>query len=126
MLDLKTWVRAAGAVLFGICAGTAMAQAPAQAPVKVGFVYVSPIGDAERVIRELAQSGNAIIITTSFGYMNPTEKVAKGFPKTDFMHATGYKMGPNMGNYNARFYEGRYLTGVIAGKMTKSNILGYV
>jgi len=139
----------------------AIAQAPAQTPVKVGFVYVSPISDAgwtfqhdqgrkqmeqalgskvqskyvenvaegadaERVIRELAQSGNTIIFTTSFGYMNPTEKVAKQFPKNDFMHATGYKMGPNMGNYNARFYEGRYLTGVIAGKMTKSNILGYV
>jgi len=82
--------------------------------------------DAERVIRELAQSGNDIIFTTSFGYMNPTEKVSKQFPKIKFAHATGYKTGPNFANYNARFYEGRYLTGVIAGKMTKTNVLGYV
>ena len=121
MLDRKAWMRAAGAcagaVLLGALAGTGIAQAPAQTPVKVGFVYVSPIGDAgwtfqhdqgrkqmeaalgnkvqtkyvdkvdegadaERVIRELAQSGNTIIFTTSFGYMNPTEKVAKAFPKT--------------------------------------------
>ena len=72
------------------------------------------------MIRELAQSGNKIIFTTSFGYMNYTEKVAKQFPKVTFMHATGYKTGPNFGIYNARFYEGRYLTGVIAGKMTKT------
>jgi simple sugar transport system substrate-binding protein len=121
----------AGAALLVAGAGTGVAQTPAKEPVKVGFVYVSPIGDAgwtfqhdqgrkqmeaalgnkvqtkyvdkveegadaERVIRELAQSGNTIIFTTSFGYMNPTEKVAKAFPKTDFMHATGYKMGPNI------------------------------
>jgi simple sugar transport system substrate-binding protein len=85
----------------------------------------SPKGpDAERVIRELAQSGNDIIFTTSFGYMNPTEKVAKQFPKVKFAHATGYKTGPNMANYNARFYEGRYLTGVIAGKMTEDQRAG--
>ncbi len=58
--------------------------------------------------------------------MNYMEKVSKQFPKVTFMHATGYKTGPNFGIYNARFYEGRYLNGVIAGKMTKSNILGYV
>ena len=82
--------------------------------------------DAERVIRELAQSGCRVVFTTSFGYMNYTEKVAKQFPQVTFMHATGYKRGPNFGTYNARFYEGRYLTGVIAGRMTKSNVLGYV
>ena len=123
----------------------AAAQAPAAAaPYKIGFVYVSPIGDAgwtyqhdlgrkemekalagkvvskyvesvpegadaERVIRELAQSGNQIIFTTSFGYMNPTLKVAKSYPKTNFEHATGYKTDANVGIYNARFYEGRYL-----------------
>jgi basic membrane protein A len=135
--------------------------AGADAPVKVGFIYVSPIGDAgwtfqhdsgrkemekalagkvttkfvesvpegadaERVIRELAQSGNKIIFTTSFGYMNPTLKVAKQFPNTDFEHATGYKTDKNVGIYNARFYEGRYLAGIVAGRMTKSNIGGYV
>ena len=96
---------------------------------KVTTKYVEnvPEGpDAERVIREMAQSGCKVIFTTSFGYMNYTEKVAKAFPKVIFMHATGYKSGPNMGTYNARFYEGRYLAGVVAGKMTKSNVLGYV
>jgi simple sugar transport system substrate-binding protein len=58
--------------------------------------------------------------------MNPMLKVSKQFPDTAFVHATGYKMGKNMGLYNARFYEGRYLTGVIAGEVTKSNVLGYV
>ena len=76
--------------------------------------------DAERVIRELAQSGCKVVFATSFGYMNYMEKVSKQFPKVTFMHATGYKTGPNFGIYNARFYEGRYLNGVIAGKMTKS------
>jgi basic membrane protein A len=96
---------------------------------KVTTRYVENVAegaDAERVIRELAQSGCRVVFTTSFGYMNYTEKVAKQFPKVIFMHATGYKTGPNLGTYNARFYEGRYLNGVIAGRMTKSNVLGYV
>ncbi len=130
-------------------------------PLKVGFVYVSPIGDAgwtyqhelgrqhlekvfgdkvetnfiesvpegadaERVIRELAASGYKVIFTTSFGYMNPTLKVAKHFPNVVFEHATGYKRADNVGTYLARFYEGRYLAGIVAGKMTKSNTIGYV
>ena len=95
--------------------------------VTTKFVENVPEGsDAERVIRELAQGGCRVVFTTSFGYMNYTEKVAKQFPKVIFMHATGYKTGPNLGIYNARFYEGRYLSGVVAGKMTKSNVLGYV
>ena len=137
------------------------AQPKAGEPLKIGFVYVSPIGDAgwtyqhdigrkemekalggkvtskyiesvpegadaERVIRELAQSGHTLIFTTSFGYMNPTEKVAKQFPKHMFDHATGYKSGKNLGTYNARFYEGRYLAGIVAGRMTKTNTAGYV
>jgi basic membrane protein A len=96
---------------------------------KVATKYVESVpegADAERVIRDLAASGHGAIFATSFGYMNYMEKVAKSFPKVAFLHATGYKMGPNLGIYNARFYEGRYLTGVVAGKMTKSNILGYV
>ena len=96
---------------------------------KVTTKYVENVpegSDAERVIRELAQGGCKVVFTTSFGYMNYTEKVAKQYPKVIFMHATGYKTGPNLGIYNARFYEGRYLAGVIAGKMTKSNVLGYV
>ncbi|MEQ9346782.1 MAG: BMP family ABC transporter substrate-binding protein [Thalassospira sp.] len=91
------------------------------------FVESVPEGaDAERVIRQLAQTGHNLIFTTSFGYMNPTEKVAKQFPNVKFEHATGYKRADNLSTYAARFYEGRYVAGVIAGKMTKSNIVGYV
>jgi simple sugar transport system substrate-binding protein len=97
------------------------------AKVQTKYVEKVPEGaDAERVIRDLAQSGNKLIFTTSFGYMNPTIKVAKQFPKTYFEHATGYKTEANVGIYNARFYEGRYLAGIVAGKMTKSNVAGYV
>lgn len=133
----------------------------ADEPLKVGFVYVSPIGDAgwtwqqdigrkqmeealgdrvtsqyvenvpegadaERVIRDLAQQGNKLIFTTSFGYMNPTIKVARQFPDVKFVHSTGYKTAPNVATTNARFYESRYLAGIIAGKMTKTNLAGYV
>jgi basic membrane protein A and related proteins len=131
------------------------------APTKIGFVYVSPVGDAgwtfqhdlgrkemekalggqvtsqvvenvpegadaERVIREMANSGCKAVFTTSFGYMNPTLKVAPAFPDVKFYHATGYKTAKNVGIYNARFYEGRYLCGVVAGKMTKTHVAGYV
>jgi simple sugar transport system substrate-binding protein len=82
--------------------------------------------DAERVIRKLATDGNKLIFTTSFGYMNPTLKVAAQFPKTMFDHATGYKRAANMGTYSARFYEGRYISGIIAGHMSKSAVIGYV
>ncbi len=81
--------------------------------------------DAERVITELAQK-NDMIFTTSFGYMDPTLNVAKKFPKVIFEHATGYKTGDNMGNYQTRQYQPRYLAGIVAGKMTKTNLLGYV
>ncbi len=95
--------------------------------VKTTFVEsVSEGADAERVIRQLASSGHDVIFTTSFGYMNPTLKVAKKFPKVKFEHATGYKRAKNVSTYSARFYEGRAILGTIAGKMTKSNIIGYV
>lgn len=135
--------------------------AHAAGPLKVAFVYVSPVGDAgwtfqhelgrravdaalgtavktsfvanveegadaERVIRKLATDGNDMIFTTSFGYMNPTLKVAPQFPRIKFEHATGYKRAANVGTYSARFYEGRYATGVLAGRMSKSGIMGYV
>jgi len=147
-------------VLLACMAGFSMA-AVAGDKLKVGFVYVSPVGDAgwtyqhdqgrlaleknlgdkvetkfiesvpegqeaERVIRDLAKSGYDLIFTTSFGYMNPTLKVAKMFPNKYFEHSTGYKTAKNVGTYMCRFYEGRYLTGIVAGKMTKSNTLGYV
>lgn len=95
--------------------------------VKSSYVESVPEGsDAERVIRQLAADGNKLIFTTSFGFMNPTLKVAKAFPNTDFEHATGYKMAKNVGIYQARTWEGAYMLGVLAGKMTKSNILGFV
>jgi simple sugar transport system substrate-binding protein len=144
---------AAAAQLWGI--------ALAEEPLKVGFIYVGPVGDAgwtyahdqgrkalekefgpkvkttyvesvpegadtERVLRQLVADGNKVIFTTSFGYMNATVKVAQSNPNVVFEHATGYKTAKNLGVYEARFYEGAYLLGVVAGKMTKSNTLGFI
>jgi len=137
------------------------APSAAQDQLKIGFVYVSPVGsagwtyqhdlgrqhiektygakiktsfvesvpegaDAERVIRRLAQEGNRLIFTTSFGYMDPTVKVAKTFPKVTFEHATGYKTDKNVATYIIKFEEGRYLAGLVAGKMSKTGKAGYV
>ena len=102
-------------------------KAVEEAGFKTTFVENVPeSADAERVLRQLASSGHDIIFTTSFGYMNPTNKVAKEFPNVKFEHATGYKEHPNVATYAARFYEGRTILGTIAGTMTKSNIIGYV
>jgi simple sugar transport system substrate-binding protein len=130
-------------------------------PLKVGYVYVGPVGDggwtfahdlgrkevekkfgpkvqttyvenvpestdAERVIRDLAAKGHSIIFTTSFGYMDPTLKVAKSFPKVTFYHATGFKSAPNVHIYNTRMYEPAYLAGVVAGHVSKKGVLGFV
>lgn len=95
--------------------------------VETSYVENVPEGpDAARVVRELARKGNEIIFTTSFGYMDPTLKVAKEFPDVKFEHITGYKRSPNMATGNIRFYEGRYVQGVVAGMMTKSNKIGYI
>jgi basic membrane protein A and related proteins len=97
------------------------------AKVQTRYVENVPEGpDAERVIRDLASEGHQLIFTTSFGYMEPTLKVAKDFPKIAFEHVSGYKSAPNVGTVNARFYEGRYLAGMIAGKMSTSGVTGYV
>ncbi|WP_281856055.1 BMP family ABC transporter substrate-binding protein [Litoreibacter halocynthiae] len=82
--------------------------------------------DAERVITQMALSGADLIFTTSFGYMDPTNAVAAKFPKVKFEHATGYKRADNVSTYSARFYEGRAVQGHIAGKMTKTNKVGYI
>ena len=137
------------------------AAAPAADKLKIGFVYVSPIGDggwtfqhelgrkaiqekfgdkietsmvesvpesadAERVIRDMAGQGNKLIFGTTFGYMEPMLKVAADHPDVKFEHATGYKTAENMRTYDSRTYEGAYMAGVIAGKMTQSNTLGVV
>ncbi|MGH6639300.1 MAG: BMP family ABC transporter substrate-binding protein [Polaromonas sp.] len=133
--------------------------APAKAPLKIGFVYVTPVteagwvhqhdegrkavdaalgaqvktsyvenvaegADAERVIRDLASQGHQLIFTPSFGYMEPTLKVAKDFPAVKFESITGYKTAANVAVANARYYEGRYLAGIAAGRLASS--AGYV
>ena len=82
--------------------------------------------DAERAITQMALSGADIIFTTSFGYMDPTLNVAAKFPDVKFEHATGFKRADNVSVYSARFYEGRAIQGHIAGKMTKTNKIGYI
>ncbi|NNF71435.1 MAG: BMP family ABC transporter substrate-binding protein [Rhodobacteraceae bacterium] len=149
---------AAGAAALSL---SGAAFAAGHEPVKVGFVYVGPIGDggwtyehdqgrlaveehfgdkvetifqenvpegadAERAMTQMALQGADLIFTTSFGYMDPTINVAARFPDVKFEHATGYKRADNVSTYSARFYEGRAIQGHIAGKMTKSNIIGYV
>ena len=152
-------------ILVGMAAAAAVAftsfGAMAEDKLKVGFVYVGPVGDhgwtyqhdqgrlaleeamgdkiettfienvaegpdAERVIRRMAEEGHGLIYTTSFGYMNPTIKVAKKFPDVKFEHATGYKQADNVATYSARFYEGRYVIGKMAGHMSKTGVVGYV
>jgi len=95
--------------------------------IQTTFVEKVPEGaDAERVIRDLAAQGNKIIFATSFGFMEAMLKVAAEFPDVKFEHATGYKTAPNMRIYDASFYQDTYMAGVIAGKMTKTNTLGFV
>jgi basic membrane protein A len=154
----------------GIAAGTALAlsalvagagPAAAQEPLKIGFVYVGPIGDfgwsyrhnqgrlaveaalgdkvettfvesvkegpdAERVIQQLVDAGDTLIFTTSFGFMDATMAVAELNPEVKFEHATGIRRADNVATYAARFYEGRFVQGVIAAKMSKTGIGCYV
>ena len=152
------------AALAAACCFLSLTLAQAEAakpPLKIGFVYVTPLSetgwvhqhdegrkaveaalgskvkttyvenvpegaDAERVIRDLARQGNTLIFTPSFGYMEPTLKVAKEFPDVKFESITGYKTASNVATANARYYEGRYLAGIAAGRMTKTAVAGYV
>lgn len=151
---LATGAGAAAAAALGM-------PALAQDKLKVGFVYVGPIGDggwtyqhdqgrlaveeaygdrvetiyqesvpegadAERVLTQMALGGAGLIFTTSFGFMDPTINVAAKFPDVKFEHATGYKRADNVATYDARFYEGRAVIGHIAGRMTKTNKIGYI
>ena len=96
--------------------------------VEIAWQESVPEGaDAERVLTQMALTGCKIIFTTSFGYMDATNAVAAKFPDVKFEHATGYKRdSANVSTYNARFYEGRAIQGTIAGRMTKSNKIGYI
>ncbi len=154
----------AAAAAFGFAAmfpGTIPDAKSAEGKLKVGFIYLGPVGDfgwtyqhevgrqglvkdmgdkidttylenvpegpdAERSIEQLVRAGNRLIFTTSFGYMDPTVKVAKKYPRVNFEHATGYKREKNVATYSGRFYEGRYIQGQIAAKMSKSGVLGYI
>ena len=95
--------------------------------VQTSFMESVPEGaDSERVINQLAAQGNKIIFTTSFGYMDPTINVAKKFPDITFLHCSGFKTAENVGTYFGRMYEARYVTGIVAGKTTKTNTIGFV
>jgi simple sugar transport system substrate-binding protein len=153
--------RRLAAVAALILSGAVFSSAHAADKLKVGFIYLGPIGDlgwtyqhelarqalvkefgdkiettylenvpegpdAERAIEQLARAGNKLIFTTSFGYMEPTLKVAKKYPNVHFEHATGYKRDKNMSTYSSRWYQGRYIQGQIAAKMSKSGVLGYI
>ncbi|MEH2218558.1 MAG: BMP family ABC transporter substrate-binding protein [Nostoc sp.] len=102
-------------------------EANLQDKVKTTFVEnVNEDAEAEKVIRQLALDGNKLIFATSFGYMNPTIKVAKDYSDVIFEDCAGYKRAANIGTYLGRIEEPRYLTGMIAGKMTKSNVVGFI
>jgi basic membrane protein A and related proteins len=95
--------------------------------VETQFVENVPEGpDAERALERFARSGCKLVFSTSFGFMDPTVKIAEKFPDVKFEHATGYKSGPNLATYNSRFYEGRYIQGKIAGKMSQKGVAGYI
>ena len=96
---------------------------------KVVTTFVEKVpesADAERVIRDMVAQGNKLVFGTTFGYMEPMLKVAADNKGVKFEHATGYKTAENLRTYDSRTYEGAYMAGVIAGKMTKTNTLGVV
>jgi simple sugar transport system substrate-binding protein len=94
--------------------------------VETAFVENVPEADSERAIERMARDGCNIIFTTSFGFMEPTLKVAKKFKDVKFEHATGYKTADNVATYNAKFHEGRYVIGQMAAKVSKSGSAGYI
>ncbi|MEM7347996.1 MAG: BMP family ABC transporter substrate-binding protein, partial [Chloroflexota bacterium] len=95
--------------------------------VETAFIELVPEGpEAERVIRDFAQKGFDLVITTSFGYMDPTITVAQEFPDVQFVHVSGFKNADNVSNIFGRMYQPRYLSGLAAGAATESNIVGYV
>ena len=94
--------------------------------IKTAYIESVPEGpDAARVIRQYAMQGYKVIFATSFGYMDPMLEVARDFPNVYFEHCSGFKTAPNMSTYFGRMYQPRYLSGIVAGKATKTNIIGY-
>jgi basic membrane protein A and related proteins len=97
------------------------------ADIETAFIENVPEGpEAERVIRDFAQRGFDLVVTTSFGFMDPTITVAQEFPNTWFIHVSGYKTADNVSTIFGRMYQPRYLSGLVAGSATESNIIGYV
>jgi basic membrane protein A len=94
---------------------------------KTSFVEnVNEGSDSARVLTQFAEMGFNLIFATSYGYMDPCAEVAKKYPNAVFMHCSGSKKSENMTNYFGRMYQARYLTGIVAGRMTKTSIIGYV
>ena len=107
--------------------GRLMLQEALGDQVETTYIESVPEGpDAARIIRQYAQEGYDVIFTTSFGYMDPTLEVAGEFPDVYFEHCSGYQTAENMSTYFGRMYQPRYLSGIVAGMMTESNIIGYV
>jgi basic membrane protein A and related proteins len=150
-----------GATAFASALPAAIRPARAADPLKVGFIYIGPIGDfgwsyqhdvarkaaaehfgdaikttyvenvaegpdSEKVLNDLANQGHKLIFATSFGFMNYVLNSARKHPTVFYEHATGYKHAANVSDYNIRFYQGRYVQGVIAGKLSKAGLAGYV
>jgi simple sugar transport system substrate-binding protein len=106
--------------------GRLAAEATLGDKIKTTYVESATESDVERILLNFAKDGYKLIFTTSFGFMNPTIKAAGTLPGVAFEHATGYKMADNVGVYHARAYEARYLSGIVAGKMTKTNVAGFI
>ncbi len=158
---MRGWARRLGVLLVGVLVlAVIVGPSPGAEKLKVGFVYVGPVGDAgwtyahdqgrkyleahdsniqtaavesvaegadsERVFADLARRGYKLIIGTSFGYMDPMVKVAGEFPTVAFVHVSGFKRAKNLATVFGRIEQPRYLTGLVAGSMTKANIIGYV
>jgi basic membrane protein A len=106
-------------------------QVLAKLPYVTGTEYVENVADSDKkatttAIETLIGKGCNLIFTTSWGFLEPTLEMAKKYPEIVFMHCSGYKTNPNMGTYFGRMYQARYLSGLVAGKMTRNNKLGYL
>src|ERR1700722_17804799 len=161
MLRRRQFAGLAGAGAVATAFPSIIRPALAAEPLKVGFIYLGPVGDfgwtyqhdiarkacvekfgdkikttfvenvaegpdSEKGLNDLAKGGHKLIFAASFGYMNYVVNWAKKHPAVCYEHATGYKRSANIADYNIRFYEGRYVQGVIAGKLSKAGVAGYV